>query len=119
MYFQRPLKHIDFLLKEFLPMKNNLDIPQLLNKLRSQFQSLQHNYQVVSLEIFGSYVRKEQSSASDLDILVTFSEVPSLLKFITLENELSDFLGIQVDLVMKDSLKPALEETILNEAISI
>ena len=53
---------------------------------------------------------------SDLDLLVTFSETPGLFAFVALENHLSDVLGIEVDLVMKDSLKPNIGERILAEA---
>lgn len=53
---------------------------------------------------------------SDLDMLVTFNQVPTLFQFVGLENALSDALGIKVDLVMKDSLKPGIGERILVEA---
>jgi predicted nucleotidyltransferase len=76
-------------------------------------------YGVESLEIFGSYVRSEQKKDSDLDILVTFKEDPSLLTYIAMENYLSDRLGIRVDLVMKDSLKPKIGQQILREAIPV
>ncbi|MBU1159895.1 nucleotidyltransferase domain-containing protein, partial [Patescibacteria group bacterium] len=58
---------------------------------------------------------------SDLDILVEFDESASfgLFKFIEMENYLSDQLGIKVDLVMKDSLKPRIGEVILKEVITI
>ena len=54
-----------------------------------------------------------QRRNSDLDILVTFEDEPSLLTFIAIENYLSDLLGVKVDLVMKDSLKPAIGKNIL------
>jgi len=44
----------------------------------------------------GSYVRSEQNPDSDLDILVTFQEVPSLLTFLAIENYLTDLLGVQL-----------------------
>lgn len=72
-----------------------------------------------TLEVFGSYVRAEQKVDSDLDLLVTFQEAPSLLTFIAIENDLSDELGVKVDLVMKDSLKPAIGKVILKEAVPI
>lgn len=83
--------------------------------LREQLPILAEQYNVATLEVFGSYVRQEQQKDSDLDILVTFSKTPSLLKFVRLENYLSDTLGVKVDLVMKDSLKPAIGRNILNE----
>ena len=87
--------------------------------LRERLPSLIREYHVATLEVFGSYVRREQSKNSDLDLLVTFSKTPSLLKFIRLENELSDALGIKVDLVMKDSLKPHIGQRILHDAIPV
>lgn len=78
---------------------------------------LQEQYQVSELGVFGSYVRQEQTETSDVDVLVEFQEVPSLLKFVQLENYLSDQLGIKVDLVHKSGLKPRLGEQILAEVI--
>ncbi len=64
-------------------------------------------------------MRDEQNKDSDLDVLVTFKEDPSLLTYIAIENYLSDLLGIKVDLVMKDSLKPKIGQQILREAIPV
>ena len=80
---------------------------------------LTEHYRVEKLEVFGSYVRAEQKKDSDLDILVTFKEDPSLLTYIAIENYLSDLLGVKVDLVMKDSLKPKIGQEILREAIPV
>lgn len=78
---------------------------------------LQERYRVKELGIFGSYVRDEQTELSDVDILVEFSQTPSLLKFINLENYLSDHLGIKVDLVHKAGLKSRIGERILAEVV--
>ncbi|MGA2060091.1 MAG: nucleotidyltransferase family protein [Thermoguttaceae bacterium] len=100
-------------------MKENIDISQVIESLRQQLQLLRQRYQVESLSVFGSYVRHEQRPDSDLDVLVTFREPPSLLKFIELENYLSDNIGVKIDLVMKDSLKPRIGRQILSEAVTI
>ncbi len=71
------------------------------------------------MEVFGSYVRSEDNDESDIDILISFFESPSLIKFIELENYLTDRLGIKVDLVMKDALKINIRQHILKEAKSI
>jgi uncharacterized protein len=78
---------------------------------------LQERYKIQELGVFGSYVRQEQTETSDVDVLVEFSETPSLLKFINLENYLSDNLGVKVDLVHKGGLKPRLGERILAEVV--
>lgn len=87
--------------------------------LRKNLPDLAAQYNVATLEIFGSYVRHEQRKNSDLDILVTFNKPPSLFKFVRLENHLTDILGVRVDLVMKDSLKPAIGKNVLREAVLV
>ncbi len=98
-------------------MKMNLEI--ILTELRKLFDYLQKEYDLENIELFGSYVRDEQKRKSDVDLLVTFKKTPSLLKFIQLENFLSDKLGLKVDLVMKDSLKPSIKQNILKETVPI
>jgi hypothetical protein len=87
--------------------------------LRQHLPELAEKYHVRSLEVFGSYVRNEQTAESDLDVLVTFDKTPGLLKFIGLEYHLSDLLGVKVDLVTKDSLKPRIGQRILSEAVPV
>jgi len=100
-------------------MAHTPSLEKILELLRQQIPLLTERYSVETLEVFGSYVRSEQKQDSDLDILVTFGEVSSLLTFIAIENYLSDLLGIKVDLVMKDSLKPKIGKQILREAIPV
>ena len=57
------------------------------------------------IALFGSFVRNENLPSSDIDILVQFQETLSLLQLISIENELSDKLGIKVDLITEGSLK--------------
>ena len=84
----------------------NRDLKNIIYILRKELPKLQSAFQVSKLEVFGSFVRDQQSSTSDLDILVTFSKVPDLFKFIELENYLSELLDLKVDLVMRSALKP-------------
>jgi len=100
-------------------MPKNEKLPQIIEALRRQLPLLIERFQVESLGVFGSYIRSEQRSDSDLDILVSFREPPGLLKFIEMENYLSDILGLKVDLVMKDSLKPHIGENILQGVVKI
>lgn len=95
-------------------MKTLAEIQQWLGQNKSL---LQERYKVRELGIFGSYARQEQTETSDIDVLVEFSETPSLLKFVNLEHYLSDNLGVKVDLVHRSGLKPRLGERILAEVI--
>ena len=95
-------------------MKTLEEIKQWLGQHKSL---LQERYKIRELGVFGSYIRQEQTEASDVDLLVEFSETPSLLKFVNLENYLSDNLGVKVDLVQKSGLKPRIGERILAEVV--
>ena len=89
------------------------------NRLRLELPRLRREYAVASLGLFGSYVRGEQRKGSDLDVLVEFSEVPGMLRFLDLERDLSHLLGVSVDLVHKEALKPSIGKRILEEVLSI
>ena len=95
------------------------ELSRILSKLKELLPVLSDRYKVQELGVFGSYVHQEQRDESDLDILVTFSETPGLLKFIELENYLSDVFGVKVDLVMKDALKPTIGKQILKEVMRV
>ena len=70
--------------------------------------------------IFGSYARNQNISTSDIDILVRFRKTYSLLKLIQMENDLSDKLGIKVDLVTIGSLKnEIIKNSIMNDLQTI
>ena len=100
-------------------MPDQKSAEQLVALLRQQMSLLSERYRVKTLKMFGSYVRHEQRPDSDLDLLVTFDELPSLLKFIELENYLTDTLGVKVDLVMPDTLKPRIGQRILSEVVPV
>lgn len=100
-------------------MQQNPALEHYMRELRRLLPELAEKYHVKSLEVFGSYAREEQSAESDLDVLVTFDETPSLLKLIELEYYLSDSLGLKIDLCMRNSLKPRIRERVLQEAIPV
>ena len=100
-------------------MKRNSNIDDIIKRLRLEMPRIEEKYRIQSLGVFGSYVRQENRTGSDLDLLVHFDEVPSLLKFLELENYLSDALGIKVDLVMASALKPRIGERVLKELVPV
>lgn len=98
-------------------MHNNL--LNIKNKLRSELPKLAKEFNVKTIEIFGSYTKNVQTEKSDIDILITYTTAPSLIKFISLENYLSNLLQTKVDLIMKNSIKPRLRKNILSESVKI
>lgn len=100
-----------------MEMKKPLnEIKEILKKHETK---LKERYGIKEIGIFGSYVRGEQKVRSDLDILVEFETEAKmdLIKFVELEEHLSDLLGIKVDLVMKPALKPRIGKHILKEVV--
>jgi len=97
-------------------MKTLDEIRTLLARHREE---LAGSYKVQEIGIFGSYARGEQSSGSDLDVLVTFREPIGLFEFIDLENRLGELLGVKVDLVTKAALKPRIGARILREVVYV
>ena len=69
--------------------------------------------------IFGSYARNEHNNTSDLDILIDFEKNVKLLDLIGLEQELSELLGIKVDLVTVRSVNQKLNSNIQRDLIRI
>lgn len=94
-------------------------LSEIKSVLLAEKPLLQERYGVKELGIFGSYIRNENRTDSDLDILVDFfPEFPmTLLKFINMENYLQDKLKTKIDLVMKDGLKDELRPIILKEVM--
>jgi uncharacterized protein len=66
--------------------------------------------------IFGSYARGEERPGSDIDVLVEFSETNGLFTLVRIEREISEFLGIKVDLLTEESISSYLIEGIKKEA---
>lgn len=97
-------------------MRRLAEITKILTDLRAE---LQREFGVVSIGVFGSYVRGEEAGASDLDILVEFERPVGFFKFLEMEERLQDLLGVRVDLVSKKALKPAIGKRILEEVVYV
>ena len=94
-------------------------LDELLDLLREERPFLEKRYHVETIAIFGSYTRAEQGQDSDLDVLVTFRQTPSLLTLVNMENYLSDCLGVSVDLVMASSLRPTVAKRVAEDLLSV
>jgi len=74
-------------------------------------ERLKH-YNASKIAIFGSYARNEQTTSSDIDILVDFSDRKTLLDLIGIEQELEELLGKKVDLLTAPAIHPRRKEYI-------
>lgn len=97
-------------------MKTLEEIKQVLTPYKS---FLTEKFKVSKLGIFGSYVKGKQTEDSDVDMLVEFSEVPTLFDLVEIEDLLSEKIGISVDLIEKESLLPAIRKNVLSETVYV
>jgi predicted nucleotidyltransferase len=74
-------------------------------EINTKIVSYLKQYHPSMVGVFGSYARNEQTKFSDIDVLIDFKSTLSLLELVHIEQELSEILGIKVDLVTKSSLK--------------
>jgi uncharacterized protein len=91
---------------------------QALKIIAEHRDKLTRDFGIKSLALFGSVVRDEAIPASDVDLLVEFDRPVGLFHLSRTQHYLESILGVsKVDLVLRDSIKPALRERILQEAI--
>jgi putative addiction module CopG family antidote len=76
---------------------------------------------VVSAAVFGSFVRGQARSDSDVDVLIGIDPAMAfdLLDLVGVKNLLADRLGREVDVVEREALQPRLRDNILAEAETI
>lgn len=89
----------------------------ILAELAAQEPAL-HRLGVASLGLFGSYARNEQTTESDVDLLVTFDPL-TFRNFMDAKLLLEATLGLPVDLVLADDLRPRLRQNVLSEVIYV
>jgi len=97
-------------------MKTLEDIKQALVQNKAL---LCENYQITQIGIFGSYAREEQTEQSDVDVLIDYEHAPTLFKLVELRGYLSELMGMQVDVVTKNGLKPRIRDRVLSEVIYV
>ncbi|MEP7292300.1 MAG: nucleotidyltransferase domain-containing protein [Chloroflexota bacterium] len=82
-------------------MVTNLAVPQ------RELETFCQRWQVSELALFGSVLRADFSSDSDIDMLVTFKAGVKVkfADFLRMEEELTDILGRKVDLGTRRSVE--------------
>jgi predicted nucleotidyltransferase len=87
---------------------------EILAIIKNLKQELAEQFSVRSIGLFGSVAREHSKKGSDIDILVELNE-PTFDHYMELKFRLEEMLGREVDLVLKDSLKPRLRAVIEKE----
>ena len=69
--------------------------------------------------VFGSFARGDNTSDSDLDLLIDLEPGRNLLDLIAIKQDLEDVLGIPVHVVTQNSISPHMGDAVLREAVPI
>ncbi|MEK7079619.1 MAG: nucleotidyltransferase family protein [Patescibacteria group bacterium] len=89
-------------------------LEDLRETIKRHRQELEQKYKIKTIAIFGSYARGEETEESDVDILVEFDEPVGLL-FVHLADYLEEILGLKVDLLTPDAIKPNRKKYIMED----
>jgi predicted nucleotidyltransferase len=87
---------------------------KIILKIQGLREELAERFSVRSIGVFGSTVIGQANAQSDVDILVELNE-PTFDHYMELKFRLEEVLGRDVDLVLKDALKPRLKPIIEKE----
>lgn len=89
---------------------------RVLQLLREQKETMQDRFTVHRIGLFGSYVRDHPAPHSDIDLLVEFDQ-PTYDHYMDLKFFLEELLGVEVDLVIEEAVKPRLKPYIRREVV--
>lgn len=92
---------------------------EVLKKLRELKPTLQSEFDVAELALFGSVARDEATSESDIDLVVDFNGSPGMRKYFGLQFALEDSFKCEVDLVTRKSIRKELKARIDQDSIEI
>ncbi len=96
-----------------------MDTEEILNKLRKLKPLLAERYKVKEISLFGSFVRGEQDSNSDIDILAEFDREADLFHWISLTLFLEEIFQRLVDVISKKAHRPEIRESVLLDAFPV
>ena len=93
---------------------------QILSFIKTHKDDFHERYGVHRIGLFGSFARKEQTEASDVDIAIEMEpEKKNIHNFLAFKRHLEKELGRKVDLGIESALKPAARKFIEKEIVYV
>jgi len=90
---------------------------RLLRRRRAAIREVADRHGVSNLRVFGSVARGDDGPDSDVDIAVDLPESISLIGLAGIAREITERLGVEVDLVPAHTLHPEVAEDLEREGI--
>lgn len=94
------------------------DLGEVITRIRAHADELQERFGVTSIDVFGSFARGEQTSESDVDLLVEVAE-PTLETVFGSEERLTEILGRKADTGTFESLRPRVRPYVARERVAV
>ena len=86
---------------------------EVMNLMQQHMDSI-NKFHIKKIGVFGSFVRGEQTTESDVDVLVEFEENQETLdNYMDLKFYLEDLFNRRVDIVISNVIKEALKKSIV------
>ena len=90
-----------------------------LRQKKAEVAALASRFGARNLRVFGSVVRGEDRSDSDVDLLVEFEPGRGLFAQSRLMRELEGLLGFKVDVISENGLRSRVRSHVLQEALPL
>ena len=91
---------------------NKVSISDMVKKLK---ETLTMHSDIVFVFLFGSFVRGDITSFSDLDIAIYFTGTVDFYRINDLREDISEMLGIEVDIVVLNTASPVIKMQVLKK----
>ena len=91
---------------------NKVSISDMIKKLK---EALTIQRDIVLVFLFGSFVRGDITSFSDLDIAIYFTDTIDFYRINDLREDISEMLGIGVDIVVLNTASPVIKMQVLKK----
>lgn len=96
-----------------------MQLIDLRDNYRDAILAIAAKYHASNVRVFGSVVRGQENTGSDIDFLVHFESGASLLDEVGLDRELTQLLKHPVDVIGDDAIRDEFRLFILNEAVRL
>ncbi|MBN2211886.1 MAG: nucleotidyltransferase family protein [Sedimentisphaerales bacterium] len=91
----------------------------IIDSLRTHANEIRQQFDVASLDIFGSLARGDTHEPGDIDVLVHFHHKTTFDGYMNLKLYLEDLLQMKVDLVTSKALRPIVAKNIAGDLINV
>jgi len=96
-----------------------MNAQDVIAKLTELKPTIAARYKVKEISLFGSFVRGEQGTSSDIDLLAEFEYNADLFDLIGLALYLEEIFQRPVDVVPKQALRAELRESVLQQIVTV